>query len=65
MTIPGASINEYKAIAQSRGLPTNKAIMLRAAIVHQVARLPNNEATNQRRVDMLTLYCDAQLMDVQ
>jgi hypothetical protein len=65
MTIPGSAINEYKAIAQARSLPTDKAILLRAAIVHQVARLPNNEATNQRRVDMLTLECKAQLMDVQ
>lgn len=64
-TIPGTAITEYKAIAQSRGLPSNKMILLRNSIVHQLVRLPTPDTTNQRRVDMLTLVCWAQLMDVQ
>jgi hypothetical protein len=64
-TIPGTAITEYKAIAQARGLPQNKMILLRNAIVHKLARLPNGEAENQRRVDMLSVMCWAQLMDVQ
>jgi hypothetical protein len=64
-TIPGTAIAEYKAIAQARGLPTNKMIMLRNAVVHQLRRLPNGSNTNKRRLDMLTLNCWAQLMDVQ
>jgi hypothetical protein len=63
-TIPGTAIAEYKQIAQSRGLPTTKMILLRNAIVHQVVRLPSADATNQRRIDMLTVMCWAQLMNV-
>ena len=63
--IPGAAITEYKAIATARGLPSNKAIMLRNAVVHRLAKLPNGEANNKRRVDMVTLLCWAQLVDVQ
>jgi hypothetical protein len=64
-TIPGSAITEYKAAAASRGQITNKVILLRNAIVHQLVQLPNGEANNVRRVDMLTLVCWAQLMDVQ
>ena len=64
-TIPGAAITEYKAIAASRGLPQNKAIMLRNAIVHKLSRLPNGERDNSRRIDMLTVMCWVQLVDVQ
>lgn len=64
-TVPGTAIAEYQAIAKARGLPTNKMIMLRNAVVHQLRRLPNNSTTNKRRVDMLTLMCWAQKMDVQ
>jgi hypothetical protein len=62
--IPGATINEYKAIATSRGLPASKMILLRNAIVHRLAKLPNGDANNKRRIDMVTLLCWAQLMDV-
>jgi hypothetical protein len=65
MTIPGSAITEYKAIAQAKGLPTNKAILLRNGVVHQLRRLPNNSTTNKRRIDMITLMCWAQMMDVQ
>jgi hypothetical protein len=65
MTIPGAAIAEYKAIAQAKGLPSDKAILLRNGVVHQLRRLPNNSATNKRRIDMITLMCWAQLVDVQ
>jgi hypothetical protein len=65
MTIPGKTIAEYQAIAKARGLPFNKMILLRNGVVHQLRRLPNNSATNKRRIDMLTLVCWAQLMDVQ
>ncbi len=65
MTIPGSAITEYKAIAQAAGMPTNKAILLRNGVVHQLRRLPNNSTTNKRRIDMLSLMCWAQLMDVQ
>jgi hypothetical protein len=64
-TIPGASIAEYQAIAKARGLPFNKMILLRNSVVHQLRRLPNNSATNKRRIDMITLMCWAQMMDVQ
>lgn len=64
-TIPGSAIKEYKDIAGSRGLSTSKMILLRNAVVHQLVKLPNGEANNERRVDMLTLVCWAQLMDVQ
>jgi hypothetical protein len=65
MTIPGSAITEFKQIAQSLGQPTNKAILLRNGVVHQLRRLPNNSTTNKRRIDMITLMCWAQLMDVQ
>lgn len=64
-TIPGKAITEYKAIAQARGLPTTKVILLRNAIVHHLRRLPNGDDANKRRIDMLTVNCWAQLMDVQ
>jgi hypothetical protein len=64
-TIPGSAITEYKAAAMSRGQITSKVILLRNAIVHQLVELPNSETNNVRRVDMLTLVCWAQLMDVQ
>lgn len=66
-TIPKATIAEYKAAAAVRQQPTNKLIMLRNAIAHQVVRLPltTGAATNKRRVDMISLECWAQLMDVQ
>jgi hypothetical protein len=64
-TVPGSAIAEYQAIAKARGLPSNKMIMLRNGVIHQLRRLPNNSTTNKRRVDMLTLVCWAQIMDVQ
>ncbi|HEX8109803.1 MAG TPA: hypothetical protein VF516_18860 [Kofleriaceae bacterium] len=64
-TVPGTAIAEYQAIAKARGLPFNKMVMLRNGVVHQLRRLPNNSTTNKRRIDMLTLMCWAQLMDVQ
>lgn len=63
--IPGAAITEYRSIAQARGLSPDKMILLRNATTHTVVRLPNTDATNVRRVDMLSLECWAQLMDVQ
>lgn len=64
-TIPGQAIAEYQALAKAQGLPTNKMIMLRNGVVHQLRRLPNGSTTNKRRIDMLTLMCWAQVMDVQ
>ncbi|MEO7733669.1 MAG: hypothetical protein ABIY55_22080 [Kofleriaceae bacterium] len=64
-TIPGAAISEYKTIAAARGLPIDKVIMLRNAIAHQLVRLPTTDSANQRRVDMVTLACWAQIMTVQ
>lgn len=64
-TIPGQAIAEYQAIAKAQGLPFNKMIMLRNGVVHQLRRLPNGSTTNKRRIDMLTLMCWAQVMDVQ
>ena len=63
-TIPAATIAEYKAIAQARSLPVDKVILLRNAIVHKLARLPNGVDNNKRRIDMLSVMCWAQLMDV-
>jgi hypothetical protein len=64
-TIPGSAITEYKAIATARGTPPNKMVLLRNAIVHKVQRLPTTDTTNPRRIDMLSVNCWAQLMDVQ
>jgi hypothetical protein len=64
-TIPGQAITEYKAAAVARGTDPAHVILLRNAVVHQLVKLPNGEANNPRRVDMLTLLCWAQLMDVQ
>jgi hypothetical protein len=66
-TIPKATIAEYKLAAAARNQPTNQLIMLRNAIAHQVVRLPLTAGTtnNKRRIDMISLECWAQLMDVQ
>ena len=67
-TIPGTAIAEYKTAAAARGQPTNKMIILRNGVAHRVVRLPLSgaaNASNNRRIDMLSLECWAQLMDVQ
>jgi hypothetical protein len=64
-TIPGSAITEYKAAAVARGQDPTHMILLRNAVVHQLVKLPNGEANNTRRVDMLTLVCWAQFMNVQ
>jgi hypothetical protein len=64
MTIPGSAIAAYKTAATARGANPNKVILSRQNIVHQIARLPNGESGNLRRVDMLGIYCWVQLMDV-
>jgi hypothetical protein len=64
-TIPGAAITEYKAIATARGTNPAKMILLRQATVHNLSRLPNNDMNNERRIDVLSVLCWAQLMDVQ
>jgi hypothetical protein len=64
-TIPGATITEYKQIAQARGTDPTKVILLRNAVVHRLQRLPNGDANNARRIDMLSVNCWAQLMDCQ
>lgn len=62
--IPGSAITEYKDIAASRGLASNKVILLREALVSKVLKLPNGDANNQRRLDMLASISWMQLMDV-
>ena len=67
-TIPAATIAEYRRVATARGTNPDKVILLRNAIVHRVARLPNGsslsgDSANKRRVDTLTVNCWAQLMD--
>jgi len=65
-TIAGTAITEYKTIAAARGQRTDKLILLRSAIAHQLDRLPLTSATTgKRRIDMLSLECWAQLMDVR
>jgi hypothetical protein len=64
-TIPGSAITEFKMIAQARGVPTTKMILLRNAIVHKIQRLPTTDTANARRIDMLSVNCWAQLMNVQ
>jgi hypothetical protein len=66
-TIPGTAITEFKAAAAARGQPTDHLIMLRNAVAHQVVTLPltTGAATNKRRIDMVSLECWAQLMNVQ
>ncbi|HEU0037023.1 MAG TPA: hypothetical protein VFQ53_40710 [Kofleriaceae bacterium] len=63
-TIPGSSITEFRSIATARGVTPDKMILLRNAIVHHPVRLPNGDPNNKRRVDMLSVNCWAQLMDV-
>lgn len=62
-TIPAATIAEYRQVAMARGTNPDKVILLRNAVVHRVARLPNGDKKNQRRIDTLTVHCWAQLMD--
>jgi hypothetical protein len=64
-TIPGAAITEFRAIAQARGVTPDKMILLRNSIVHTLERLPNNDNANERRIDMLSVMCWAQLMDTE
>lgn len=64
-TIPGSAITESKAVAQARGAPTTKIILLRQAIVHKLSRLPGTATNNPRRIDMLSVNCWVQLMDLQ
>ena len=64
-TIPGDAITAYKAYQVAQSLPPTKMILLRNGVVHQIRRLPNGSTTNKRRIDMVTLNCWAQLMDVQ
>ena len=64
-TIPGATITDYKAVATARGADPTKVILSRQAVVHHLVRLPNNEATNKRRMDFLAINCWIQLMNVQ
>jgi hypothetical protein len=62
-TIPAAAIAEYRQIATARGTSPDKMVLLRNAVVHQLSRLPTDE-TPSRRIDMLTVNCWVQLMDV-
>jgi hypothetical protein len=65
-TIPGSAIHEYKLAAAARGRDATHAIMLRNAIAHQVVKLPLTAApTSKRRIDMISLKCYAQFMNVQ
>jgi hypothetical protein len=66
-TIPGATIKEYKDAAAARGRRTDQVVLLRNAIAHQVVRLPltTGAATNRRRIDMISLECWVQVMNVQ
>ena len=63
-TIPGASISEYKAVATARGTDPTHALLLRQAVVHILDRLPNGDAKNKRRVDMLAIVCWVQVVGV-
>ncbi len=63
-TIPGATINEYKQVATARGTDTKHALLLRQAVVHQLQRLPNGDANNPRRIDMLGIMCWVQLVGI-
>jgi hypothetical protein len=64
-TVPAATLAEWKTAVMARGEPTNKMIILRNGISHQVVRLPTTDANNKRRIDMVSLECWAQVMDVQ
>lgn len=65
-TIPKTAIAEFKLAAAARNQPTNQLIMLRNAVAHRVVRLPlSADPTSKRRIDMISLECWAQLMDVQ
>lgn len=64
-TIPGQVLTEYRAIAADRGADPTKLILLRSALVHRLATLPNGDPRNFRRIDMLAQVTWAQLMDVQ
>jgi hypothetical protein len=61
-TIPGETIEEYRAIATARGTNPDQVIMLRNALVHRMEPLQLD--SNPRRIDMLGLVTYAQLMTV-
>ena len=63
-TIPGQAITEYRQIAQARGTNPDVMILLRNAIIHRISRLPNADDNTPRRIDMLSVLCWAQLMNV-
>lgn len=63
-TIPSATIAEYKADATARGTDPTHALLLRQAVVHILNRLPNGDAKNKRRVDMLGIMCWVQVVGV-
>jgi hypothetical protein len=65
LTISGSTISEYRAIATARGASPDAVILQRSALVHRVERLPNGEACNVRRLDMLGTTSWAQRMQVQ
>lgn len=64
-TVPAAALQEHKAIQLARGQDGTGMILLRNAIVHKLATLPNGDAENKRRIDMVSLYCHAQFMPLQ
>jgi hypothetical protein len=63
-TIPGSAIEEYRAVATARGVSPDSMILLRNAIIHRLEELPNGDDP-PRRIDMLSVLCWAQLMNVE
>jgi hypothetical protein len=62
-TIPKAVIADFRATATAMGRDPNVAVLLRNAVVHKLARLPNNDMQNKRRIDCLSVMCWAQVVN--
>ena len=64
-TIPASVIADFRTTATAMGRDPNVSVLLRNAVVHKLARLPNNDMQNKRRIDMLSVMCWAQVVNVR
>lgn len=66
-TIPAQAFAEHKAIRKRLDTEDDVSVMilLRNAIVHRLAVLPNGDEGNKRRLDMVSAMCWAQLMPIK
>ena len=60
-TIPGDVITTYRQQVASKGGNPDIVMLLRNNLMHRIVQLANNEPDNVRRIDMVSIYCYAQL----